>query len=470
MQIPSHSLFKFLVLATVLSVVSACHDGSSRRSGTADGAGLPQVDPPEPVNDFGLTLVEVEHINDRLLEITFETAALSAPTAVRILLPTDYEISDRRYPVIYLLHGAADDYRSWTDKGEAREATEGLPVIVVMPDAGFTGFYSDWHNAGAGGPPEWERYHIGQLMPWIDSHFRTIPERRGRAAMGLSMGGFGTFSYAARHPDLFVAAASFSGALDTNVGMLGEGIVNQETATPAALWGHRVTDEVRWRARNPWDLATNLQGLQLTLRTGNGQPGGPYDNGISDPVELLVWVMSTNMHNRLVELGMPHIWDDYGPGGHTWPYWQRELRKTLPDLMSTFDNPPEPPSPFSFTAVEPTYSVYGWTVAMDRSVLEFSRLEGANMNGFHLTGSGAAIVTTAAYYLPGAAYSATLTGPFEGNTLALVADPNGRLSIPLTLGPDNPYQQYTAQTRIEGTQEFTTYVTIKRADNPLGTD
>ena len=83
-----------------------------------------------------------------------------------------------------------------------------------MPDAGQGGFYSDWYNAGAGGPPKWETYHVGQLIPYVDAHYPTVAARGGRAIAGLCMGGFGAMSYAARHPDLFVAAASFSGAVD----------------------------------------------------------------------------------------------------------------------------------------------------------------------------------------------------------------------------------------------------------------
>lgn len=51
-------------------------------------------------------------------------------------------------------------------------------------------------------------------MPWIDHRYRTIPSRSGRAIVGISQGGFGSMSYAARHPDLYHAAASFSGAVD----------------------------------------------------------------------------------------------------------------------------------------------------------------------------------------------------------------------------------------------------------------
>jgi S-formylglutathione hydrolase FrmB len=51
--------------------------------------------------------------------------------------------------------------------------------------------------------------------------------------------------------------------------------------------------------------------------------------------------MSVSFHQRLLALGIPHIWDDYGPGTHTWPYWQRDLRQALPSMLATL-SPPVP--------------------------------------------------------------------------------------------------------------------------------
>ena len=392
-----------------------------------------------PAHAAGLELKATQQLDPRLVELTFHTPALKDDTHVRVLLPTGYDPSGTtRYPVLYLVHGTIDDYRSWTDKGDAESVTAGLPLIVVMPDAGNGGFYSDWFNNGAGGPPEWETYHVGELIPWIDSHYPTIAARAGRATAGLSMGGFGAMSYAARHPDLFAAAASFSGAVNTNeYEPLGEPDESTfDGALPYSTWGPRPTQEVRWRAHNPWDLAGNLRGLDLTIRTGNGQPGGPYGGG--DPVEAYVHQASLDLHERLAQLGIPHVWDDYGPGGHAWPYWQRDLRETLPSIMEDFAHPRPAPSPFTFVAVEPSYDVYGWHVAIDRRALEWSRLENAGAGGFTLAGSGRATVSTGPLFTPGAVYPVTV-----GTRVSrLTADGQGRLAIEVPLGPGNASQEY----------------------------
>ena len=405
-------------------------------------------------------LIKREQLDPRLQELTFSTPALASDTHVRILLPAGYGASKRtRYAVLYLLHGAIDDYKSWTDKGAAEAITKGSPLIVVMPDAGQYGNYTNWYNDGAFGQPMWETWHIRQLVPWIDKHYRTVAKRSGRATAGLSMGGGGAMSYAARHPDMFVSASAFSGAVDTN--SPGVQPVTQASGlsdgshTPGAIYGLRSTDEVRWRAHNPWDLAGNLEGLKLTLRTGNGQPGGPAgDSG--DPVEAEVHTESVNMHDRLVSLRIPHVWDDYGAGGHQWYYWQRDLRQTLPDIMKTFAHPPAAPSRFGFRAVEPRYSVYGWWVRVKRPALEFSELRGAGRKGFTLLGSGSATVRTARYFKP---YS-VVRARIGTKKKTLRAGRGGRVTVPVPLGPGNPDQQYTPEANAAGTQVFTTKVKL----------
>lgn len=252
------------------------------------------------------------------------------------------------------------------------------------------------------------------------------------------MGGFGAMSYAARHPDLFAAAASFSGAVDSN-NPLGIAV------TPNSIWGPRPSEQVLWRAHNPWDLAENLRGVNLTIRTGNGMPRGPYGPATADIVEATVHQMSVNFHNRLVRLGIPSLWDDYGPGGHDWPYWQRDLRQTLPTLMSVFAHPRRAPAKFTFTAVEPRYEVYGWSVAVRRRALEFSTLSVGGQGSFRLAGSGRATVTTAPRYrvrerLLVVVHDATGTHRWRTR-----AGRGGRLTLRLSLGPSNPYQEYTAR-------------------------
>jgi diacylglycerol O-acyltransferase/trehalose O-mycolyltransferase len=248
----------------------------------------------------GIAVVSERRLDPRLTEWTLRTTALDTPTRVRVLVPAGYtEHPERRYPVLYLLHGRNGAFSDWTRYGGAERATARTPLIVVMPDGGREATY-----AGAG----WETYHASQLVRWVDARFRSVAARRGRAIAGLSMGGFGALSYAARKPATYVATASFSGAL--------------ELSSP-----------------RPVDLAPRLRSLALVeLRTGDGAPGPLDPRGTKRgcgacEIERILYPMNVRLHERLRRLGIRHVWDDYGPGTHDWPYWRRDLRETLPDLM-----------------------------------------------------------------------------------------------------------------------------------------
>src|SRR4051812_23173812 len=253
-----------------------------------------------------LKVTSAKPLSPRLTAFVLETPSLNFPADVRVLLPGDYaQHPHKRYPVLYLLHGSFDAAASWPAKGNAEKLTNGLGLIVVMPATTGTGkaggWASDWVNEGRGGPPKWETFTIRELIPWVDHRYRTRAHRGGRAVAGLSMGGFSSMSYAVRHPDLFSAASSYSGAVDTN-NLEVQPVIEAETSadggtTPDAIWGPRVTSEIVWRTHNPWDLAANLQNMVLAIRTGNGQHG-PYDDSspTSYPIESGVHDMSVSLH------------------------------------------------------------------------------------------------------------------------------------------------------------------------------
>ena len=274
----------------------------------------------------GLTVTATQTLSPRLTQYTATSPALGRSTNLRVLLPDGYAAGTRQYPVLLLLHGCCDDYRSWVDKGRAEQLTAGYPLIVVMPDGGSAGWYSDPVNTG----PRYETYAFDELLPWVDATFRS--DRR-RAVAGLSMGGFGALKYAARHPGTFQAAASYSGVMDAP-SFAQNGYAN---LIPDTVWGPRATELARWRQHNPLDLAANLRGLKLLeLRTGNGLPG-PLDTRTSrDNLETEVWRENTALHAKLDELGITHVYDDYGPGVHDWPYWARGLQQTLRNLTAVF--------------------------------------------------------------------------------------------------------------------------------------
>jgi diacylglycerol O-acyltransferase/trehalose O-mycolyltransferase len=259
---------------------------------------------------------------------------------VRIVLPAGYARLGPGYPVLYLLHGAGDTYRTWVENTDLLDFTKHFKLIVVMPDGGRNsnaGWYSDWKD----GSRDWESFHIHVLIPWVDSHYNTLGDGH-RAVAGLSMGGFGAMSYAARHPGLFSAAASFSGAVDTQYGAPVSGVafaqLHDRFGTPDdRVWGDQVQNAKTWTAHNPTAHAADLQCTPLWISTGDGAPGGPAGDDPSNPggyfIEHFIWQMNQSFVRALDDAGVQHHDDFYGGGYHGWPYWQMALHWALPQMM-----------------------------------------------------------------------------------------------------------------------------------------
>ena len=438
-------------------------------------AATPTVAPASPVCKVrtqppvaGLTLLSTAQVpgHPRVSDLTFASSALNAQVHADVLLPPGYDpTASTRYPVLYLLHGHGGNHTDWVTNG-MEKAVGNLPVIVVMPDGGFDGWYSDWYGSDIDGhvpnpPPAWETFHISELLPWIDANFPTIADRRGRAIAGLSMGGFGAMSYAARHPDLFAAAGSFSGAVDMDLaypvagGVVGVGANFQNGKAPDdCVWGDILTQDVRWRDHDPTELVNSLNGLSLFIACGNGFPGRFDDptryNFGAALIEGGALYMNQGFDQALTAAHVAHTTDFYGGGTHTWPYWIDDLAKFAPQMTAAFAAAPAvPPAvPFAYESAASRFSVWGWTFAPQRDVTEMTYLSGVGAAGLDASGSGTLWVTTAPLYRPGASYVVTGAGPGSMNA---PADQQGRLHFVVDLGPSHEVQQYAFGPQAEST-------------------
>lgn len=136
-----------------------------------------------------------------------------------VYTPPGYDqSSDRRYPTLYLLHGSNDTAAGWVMVGAANYILDNLiadgkakPMIVVMP-FGHAVPYSD-REGRARNTPLFERYLLEDVMPMIESRFRTVPGRDARALVGLSMGGGQSLAIGFRHLDLFSVIGAYSAAV-----------------------------------------------------------------------------------------------------------------------------------------------------------------------------------------------------------------------------------------------------------------
>ena len=276
------------------------------------------------------TITATSEINDRTVDLTISSPAVGKDVQVRLLLPEDFSAETAAtYPVLYLLHGCCDTYESWDRSTDVASLSEKLPMIVAMPAAGDVGFYSDWLEG-----PKWETFHTVELPGLLATEYRASDRA---AVAGVSMGGLGALTYAARHPEQFAAVASFSGIAHTllspseSAGY--QNLVQEYGEDPLKLWGDPKTNEAVWREHNPYDLAEKLKGRPVFISCGNGKRG-PLDTAETepDPIERSLLKENEALADRLEDLKVDVTVRFYGNGVHDWPYWDRELARAWPML------------------------------------------------------------------------------------------------------------------------------------------
>ncbi|OLT49215.1 esterase [Saccharomonospora sp. CUA-673] len=222
------------------------------------------------VSAAGLNVVRRDEGDPRMWFYRFATAEIGWDPAANVLLPDDYHTSGRTYPVLYLLHGGLGDFSSFDAEG-IREATAGKSLIVVMPDGGMAGWYSNPVTSNVG-PRNWENFHINQLIPWVEANFRAYNTMDGRAVGGFSMGGFGALKYAAKYYGHFASVSSYSGPASVRRDFGAVGRWANASSAAVELGGGTVYgvpwDEARVSADNPMENIERYRGKRIFLTAG----------------------------------------------------------------------------------------------------------------------------------------------------------------------------------------------------------
>jgi S-formylglutathione hydrolase FrmB len=264
---------------------------------------------------FGLRIVDRNENDPRLWYYRFQTDAIGWNPGVNVLLPDDYRTGGRRYPVLYMFHGGNDDFRQFDFLG-IRNLTAGKPIIVVMPDGGHAGWYSNPVSSFVG-PRNWETFHIAQLLPWIEANFRTFAEYDGRAVSGFSMGGFGALKYAAKYYGHFASVSAHSGpaSLRRDFGL----VVHWANITSAVLdlgggtvYGAPNWNQARVSADNPIERIESYRNKRIFLVAGTSPDPLNWFDSVN---ETQVLAGQREFRERLSAAGIPHESHEV-PGGH----------------------------------------------------------------------------------------------------------------------------------------------------------
>ena len=164
-------------------------------------------------------------------EVTYWSTTLKQSRRMHVYTPPGYEASDKKYPVLYLLHGVFDSDDSWSTVGRAGIILDNLiaagkanPMVVVMPN-GHTGPFSFGRGGGAGTLfGKFEEEFTADIMPFVEKRYRVHADRAHRAIAGLSMGGAHTLNIAVPRLNEFAYLGVFSsGVFGIAGGPLGAG-------------------------------------------------------------------------------------------------------------------------------------------------------------------------------------------------------------------------------------------------------
>jgi len=233
----------------------------------------------------------------------------------RVIQPAAYEISDKQFPVLYLLHGLFGNCDNWIELTDIREYVEQHELLVVAPDSG-----NNWYTDSATAENEkFESYLTDELIPEIERTFRVNTSRGGRAIAGISMGGYGAFKFALRRPDLFVYAGSSSGAFHAAT-------MNAESC--GGDWPEFEESIMRAFGEPGSETRARNDAYKLVSEINDGKaaelPFFYLDCGDRDSF--------VNANRKFAELlenkKIAHHYREL-PGGHEWPYWNERVKEIL---------------------------------------------------------------------------------------------------------------------------------------------
>ncbi len=287
---------------------------------TFNVGGLTVIDPRNPAtsesntNTWSLVTVPGSDFMDTrdvphgaVAAVTYYSATLKRFRRMTIYTPPGYESGKDKLPVFYLLHGASDSDASWSSVGRAGFILDNLiaskkakPMIMVMP-AGHTSAIR------TPGPDAFHQEFTADIMPYVDTHYRTATDRSHRAIAGLSMGGNQTLNIAIPNLTKFAYVGVFSSGL---INVFGG---RPGTAVPAAS-GPSWVEQHMAELDNP----ASKKGLKLVwLATGK-------DDFLLETTHKTV--------DLLKKHGFNPVYNETA-GGHTWLNWRDYLNEFAPKLF-----------------------------------------------------------------------------------------------------------------------------------------
>lgn len=250
---------------------------------------------------------------------TFHAPSLDRDVRYVVDLPPSYAAGDRRYPVVYALHGLFEDASFWEGRGLAALLAEerqkgALKDFIVVAVDGDNSFFA---NSPVG---RWQDLVTQDLVAHVDATYRTVTLRGARGLWGVSMGGYAALRIALAEPDRFGAVATHSAMLLSRPPTAEAGADRYQLAAFHRVFGDPI-DPSRWAANDPLALAEKADAARL--------PALHLDCGAQDRYGLAAG--HTELERRLKARGAA-LTLDLRPGDHGYEY----VRSVLPAALRFF--------------------------------------------------------------------------------------------------------------------------------------
>ena len=264
----------------------------------------------------------------RVEEKTIHSEILNADRNYSVYLPAGYASNtDKKYPVLYLLHGMNGTNKDWPGRGhlqdvmdQLRAAGEVCEMIVISPDAGGNIGEGVWNGYFDMEGWAYERFFFEEFLPAVEKEYRIKGDKASRAIAGLSMGGGGSTSYAQRHADMFCACYAMSALMHLDA--------------PQAQAPRDEKDKM-------WHLTKAVNKLSCVDFVNNA------DDKAKEALRTVAWYVDCGDDDFLFEcnmnlvLAMRKAGVPYQlrvrDGGHTWEYWHSALYNALPFVSRIFE-------------------------------------------------------------------------------------------------------------------------------------
>jgi len=222
-----------------------------------------------------------------------------------VIKPTDYNQFKGNYPVVYLLHGYSGNQSDWIKKVPSlQKLVDENQLLIVCPDGGFSSWYFD---SPIDSNYRYETFVSAEVPAYIDEHYHTIKDRRGRAITGLSMGGHGGLFIGYRHADEFGACGSMSGGVDLSFSV--------HKFDVAQRIGDISIFPENWKKYSVMNVVEIPPAQPIVII---------FDCGVDD----FFYENNKALHQKLVAMKVKHDYIER-PGKHEWSYWSNAIEYQL---------------------------------------------------------------------------------------------------------------------------------------------